>query len=157
MTDEELRIAEENAERNASLLLAEEEQTKTSASKKKKKKKKKKKGGEAVNDEEHVAPGEDAPNDVVSVTTNLSLVSLANVEGDFTERDQDLPESTVGGDTTCIVCFVGAKSHLAVPCGQCVSRGIEPVHDTPAAAIEPRLPLTPPRAVSACAKRARRR
>ena len=26
-------------------------------------------------------------------------------------------ESTVGGTTTCIVCFVGAKTHIAVPCG----------------------------------------
>ena len=30
-------------------------------------------------------------------------------------------ESTVGGTTTCIVCFEGAKTHLAFPCGhQCV-------------------------------------
>ena len=29
-------------------------------------------------------------------------------------------ESTVGGETTCIVCFAGPKTHLAVPCGhQC--------------------------------------
>ena len=28
-----------------------------------------------------------------------------------------LPESTIGGDTTCIVCMVHPKSHIAVPCG----------------------------------------
>ena len=28
-----------------------------------------------------------------------------------------LPESTVGGTTTCSLCFVGDKDHLAVPCG----------------------------------------
>jgi hypothetical protein len=31
-----------------------------------------------------------------------------------------VPESTIGGQTTCIICFVNPKSHAAVPCGhQC--------------------------------------
>ena len=29
----------------------------------------------------------------------------------------DAPESTIGDQTTCIVCFEGPKSHIAVPCG----------------------------------------
>ena len=32
----------------------------------------------------------------------------------------EVPESTIGGQMTCIVCFVNPKSHAAVPCGhQC--------------------------------------
>ena len=42
-------------------------------------------------------------------------MTLADV-GNLTGRN-DAPESTIGGDTTCIVCMVGAKTHLAVPCG----------------------------------------
>lgn len=31
------------------------------------------------------------------------------------------PESTVGGQTSCIVCFTGEKTHIGVPCGhQCL-------------------------------------
>jgi hypothetical protein len=38
--------------------------------------------------------------------------------GNFTGRVHDeAPESTIGGQTTCIVCMAGPKSHLAVPCG----------------------------------------
>ena len=36
--------------------------------------------------------------------------------GDITGRNY-VPESTVGGETTCIVCMIHPKSHLAVPCG----------------------------------------
>ena len=44
-------------------------------------------------------------------------LTLADV-GNFTGRVLDeAPESTIGGQTTCIVCMVGPKSHLAVPCG----------------------------------------
>ena len=33
----------------------------------------------------------------------------------------DVPESTIGGQTTCIVCFTNQKTHIAVPCGhQCL-------------------------------------
>ena len=42
-------------------------------------------------------------------------LTLADV-GNLTGRN-DAPESTIGGQTTCIVCMVGAKTHLAVPCG----------------------------------------
>ena len=44
--------------------------------------------------------------------------TLADV-GDITGRD-DAPESSIGGETTCVVCMFNPKSHLAVPCGhQC--------------------------------------
>ena len=36
--------------------------------------------------------------------------------GDITARN-DAPESSIGGQTTCIVCMIGLKSHIAVPCG----------------------------------------
>ena len=46
------------------------------------------------------------------------VLTLADV-GDITGRN-DVPESTIGGDTTCIVCFARPKTHLAAPCGhQC--------------------------------------
>ena len=41
-------------------------------------------------------------------------LTLADV-GDITGRNS-VPESTLGGETTCIVCFVRPKTHLAVPC-----------------------------------------
>ena len=45
--------------------------------------------------------------------------TLADV-GDIAGRGA-VPESTIGGETTCIVCMVHPKSHLAAPCGhQCV-------------------------------------
>ena len=51
----------------------------------------------------------------------LRELSLAEA-GDITRRASVTapPESTVGGDTTCIVCFTNPKTHMAVPCGhQC--------------------------------------
>ena len=45
-------------------------------------------------------------------------VSLADVSLDTGRAE--VPESTIGGQTTCVVCFSNPKSHLAVPCGhQC--------------------------------------
>ena len=47
----------------------------------------------------------------------LTLAEVGNITG----HQADVPESTVGGDTTCIVCFAEPKTHLATPCGhQCV-------------------------------------
>ena len=47
------------------------------------------------------------------------VLPLANA-GDITGRN-DAPESTIGGETTCIVCMARPKTHLAVPCAhQCV-------------------------------------
>ena len=36
--------------------------------------------------------------------------------GDVTGRGVEVAESSMGGATTCIVCFTGEKTHLAVPC-----------------------------------------
>ena len=49
---------------------------------------------------------------------SLPVMSLAAAQFDTGRRA--VPESTIGGQTTCIVCFVNPKSHIAVPCGhQC--------------------------------------
>ena len=46
------------------------------------------------------------------------VTSLADAKLD-TGRPE-VPESTIGGQTTCIICFINPKSHAAVPCGhQC--------------------------------------
>ena len=46
------------------------------------------------------------------------VLTLADV-GDITGRN-DVPESSMGGETTCIVCMAHPKTHLAVPCAhQC--------------------------------------
>ena len=48
----------------------------------------------------------------------LPVMTLASAQFD-TGRPL-VPESTIGGQTTCIICFVNPKSHIAVPCGhQC--------------------------------------
>ena len=49
---------------------------------------------------------------------SLPVMSLAAAQFDTGRRA--VPESTIGGQTTCIICFVNPKSHAAVPCGhQC--------------------------------------
>eukprot|EP00966_Prymnesium_polylepis_P090332 2091899-Prymnesium_polylepis.1 len=54
----------------------------------------------------------------VGVDVAQPTLTLADV-GDITDRDE-APESTIGGETTCIVCMLNPKSHLAAPCGhQC--------------------------------------
>jgi Uncharacterized protein conserved in bacteria len=46
-----------------------------------------------------------------------ATVPLAQLSFDVGRPDA---ESTIGGETTCIVCFTNPKSHLAFPCGhQC--------------------------------------
>ena len=44
----------------------------------------------------------------------LTLTDVGNITG---RVHDEAPESTIGGQTTCIVCMMGPKSHLAVPCG----------------------------------------
>ena len=47
-----------------------------------------------------------------------AMTSLADAQ--FDTGRPGAPESTIGGQTTCIVCFINPKSHAAVPCGhQC--------------------------------------
>jgi len=54
------------------------------------------------------------------------VLTLANV-GDITGRN-DAPGSSVGGESTCIVCMALPKTHLAMPCahqcacGPCAAR-----------------------------------
>jgi hypothetical protein len=49
-------------------------------------------------------------------------VSLADAR--LAIRPPEAPESTVGGETTCIICFFDLKSHAAVPCGhRCACAG----------------------------------
>ena len=55
----------------------------------------------------------------VAGPSSQAVLALADA-GDITGRAA-VPESTVGGETTCIVCMARPKSHIAVPCGhQCV-------------------------------------
>eukprot|EP00964_Phaeocystis_antarctica_P034747 scaffold19796_cov80-Phaeocystis_antarctica.AAC.1 len=52
------------------------------------------------------------------VASAQQVLMLADV-GDVTGRNE-VPESTIGGETTCIVCMERPKTHLAVPCAhQC--------------------------------------
>ena len=46
-----------------------------------------------------------------------SIKAVANVSNLTKQVHDDIPESSVGEDSTCIVCMVDPKSHLAVPCG----------------------------------------
>ena len=47
-----------------------------------------------------------------------AVTSLADAQ--FHIGRPEIPESTIGGQTTCIICFINPKSHVAVPCGhQC--------------------------------------
>ncbi|EOD27384.1 hypothetical protein EMIHUDRAFT_254314, partial [Emiliania huxleyi CCMP1516] len=55
------------------------------------------------------------------VTEPSAAVSLADAGLD-TGRPA-APESTMGGETTCIVCFARVKSHAAVPCGHLCACG----------------------------------
>ena len=54
--------------------------------------------------------------------SSQAVLALADA-GDITGRPP-VPESTIGGETTCIVCMAHPKSHIAVPCGHlCVCGG----------------------------------
>ena len=47
-----------------------------------------------------------------------AVMSLADAQ--FSTGRPEAPESTIGGQSTCIICFTNSKSHVAVPCGhQC--------------------------------------
>ena len=45
----------------------------------------------------------------------VAVTSLSDAQ--FNTGRPEAPESTIGGQTTCIICFVNPKSHAAVPCG----------------------------------------
>ena len=50
-----------------------------------------------------------------------AAVSLA--DAGFDTGRPAVPESTLGGETTCIVCFSNPKSHVAGPCGHLCACG----------------------------------
>ena len=64
-----------------------------------------------------------APVALWSVDTPPPVTSLADAH--FSIGRPEAPESTIGGQTTCIVCFVNPKSHAAVPCGHWCTCGEE--------------------------------
>ena len=48
----------------------------------------------------------------------IAVTSLADAQ--FSTGRPEPPESTIGGQSTCIICFTNPKTHLAAPCGhQC--------------------------------------
>ena len=52
--------------------------------------------------------------------TSLPVAATSLADAQFDTGRPEAPESTIGGEMTCIVCFVNLKSHVAVPCGhQC--------------------------------------
>ena len=57
----------------------------------------------------------DAPSYSGTTKRLTTMVSLADAH--FNTGRLEAPESTIGGQTTCIICFVNPKSHAAVPCG----------------------------------------
>ena len=63
--------------------------------------------------------------------SSQAVLALADA-GDITGR-APVPESTIGGETTCIVCMAHPKSHIAVPCGHLCACGVcaERMQDCP--------------------------
>ena len=110
--EETARIASEE-------LLAEEKEESQSNGKKKKKKQKEKKMEEKKKEEKEEKKEEQATTREESLAPSIEPVTAAVCSlkdaGDVTGRG--VPESTQGGETTCIVCFKGDKTHIAVPCG----------------------------------------
>ena len=68
-----------------------------------------------LEDEARRATEEQAP----PAESPAAALSLA--DANFDTGRAAIPESTMGGETTCIVCFTRPKTHVAGPCGhQCV-------------------------------------
>ena len=53
-----------------------------------------------------------------------SQVRVSLAEASFDTGRAEVPESTIGGDTTCIVCFENPKTHPSAlwPCAQCSTK-----------------------------------
>ena len=137
--------AEQSADRMARLLIAEEEEEqghppKQSKKSRRKQRKKQSEGSNAADPgaEEEMATiaqtsaaadgasAEQVMDAAVersaSASHSATILGLADV-GNITCRPAP-PESTLGGELSCIVCFMNAKTHAAVPCGhQCVCEG----------------------------------
>ena len=120
---------ETRAKLNADALLAEEEESATSPKPKSKSSKKKKDRRTKGHTLACIGESNDAPpSPEVEPTIGISCaegntassVRALKDAGSITGR-HNAPESSIGGDTTCIVCFSNVKSHIAVPCfHQCV-------------------------------------
>ncbi|EOD04340.1 hypothetical protein EMIHUDRAFT_221114, partial [Emiliania huxleyi CCMP1516] len=53
-------------------------------------------------------------------TEEQPVAALSLADANFDTGRAAVPESTLGGETTCIVCFTRPKDHVAIPCGhQC--------------------------------------
>ena len=144
LSAEERREAEAKAAAAEKALLEEEDRAMQAASSKRAKKKKKRRGegapvaettaevtettealqgieiSDALIDTASVpgteqGAGSAAP--VASAMHDEKVLRLADLVCDITDRAGEVPESSIGGQTTCIVCMAGSKSHLAVPCG----------------------------------------
>ena len=72
---------------------------------------------------EHSSVASEPPQRTLS-STGMSPTALPSVPlavSNFETGRVNAPESTAGGQTSCIVCFDRPKTHLAAPCGhQCV-------------------------------------
>ena len=54
-------------------------------------------------------------------TEEQPVAALSLADANFDTGRAAVPESTMGGESTCIVCFTRPKTHVAGPCGhQCV-------------------------------------
>lgn len=108
----------------AEALLAEEEAKKakslTVKAKKSKGRKAKTRPSKLASIDEVAAAKAGTDTDADATMPTSSAVCTLDDIGDITGRDVEPPESTIGGQTTCIVCFTNPKTHLAAPCGhQC--------------------------------------
>ena len=78
----------------------------------------------AAPDEDLIGPEDPSsgpvPDDAVSGEPQPAAATVSLADADFDTGRAVVPESTLGGETTCIVCFTRPKTHIAVPCGhQC--------------------------------------
>ena len=56
--------------------------------------------------------------DVGTVSAPVALTAVTSLaDAQFNTGRPEAPESTIGGQSTCIICFTNPKSHAAVPCG----------------------------------------
>ena len=70
--------------------------------------------------EEQAPPAESAGNLLPSEEQEQTAAALSLADANFNTGRAAVPESTMGGETTCIICFTRPKTHAAGPCGhQC--------------------------------------
>lgn len=139
------RLDHERADAAMLALIAGEEAEKKVRSSKSKSKKKKKRlqdanaesSAEAIHDknedvsvESSVGEGERAPANETNCSATpdaqprrIVLLSDVSLDTDRQKFSQGEEESTLGGETTCIICFAAPKTHLAVPCGHVCACG----------------------------------